>query len=291
MLRTLALLTLLLAGAGNAVAGGTLRESASFHSPSLGRDLRYSIYLPPAYGAATAPFPVLLLMHGPYGRETDWESDGGDTATLDRMIADGTAAPMVVVMPDGGNSWYVDSASHGAMETAIQVDLRRHVETHYAVRRDRDGRFVAGLSMGGYGALRFAFRHPGAFRAAASLSAAIFPDAASEAEFGADQIGMFSGAFGEPFDLALFNRLNIFGQIDRVAGLDPPLDLFLLVGDDDGFGLYRGTLALYLDLKARQAPVELRVVDGDHTWSIWRTGVAQALAFFTGILRGASPGR
>ncbi len=150
--------------AGNAVAQGTVHQSRQFDSPALGQPLAYSIYLPEGYGDASAPFPVLYLLHGRGGGETDWIKAGGVGRTADRLIASGRIAPLVIVMPDGSDSWYVNSKARGGpgdFETAIGKDLEAYIETAYKIHTDREGRAIAGLSMGGCLALRLAEQRPG----------------------------------------------------------------------------------------------------------------------------------
>lgn len=265
-----------------ALAGGTVERSLTLASPTLGRDLAYSIYRPEQ---TSEPPPVLYLLHGLGGHERDWLNLGKIQATADRLIAAGTIPPMAIVMPDGGDSWYVDSTEHGSVASAYLNDLIPHVEATHGLRSDRAGRFIAGLSMGGYGALRFAILHPGVFRAGASLSGAIFPDLEVADQVSKAQINMFRGAFGSPFTTDLYNRRNFFSRLGDLKASGHRVDLFISVGDDDGFRLYEGAVALYLALKRRRLPVEMRIVDGDHNWRLWRQDIEAALRFFGGLPR------
>lgn len=258
---------------------GTLLKSRSFESAALERPLRYSIYIPST--ATSNPVPAVYLLHGLGGRETDWEKFAKISTTLNQMIAAREIPPIAVVMPDGANSWYINSAEHGDYETAIITDLVGHIEKHYPVSTKREGRYIAGLSMGGYGALRLAFHHPSVFSAAASLSGAMFPDVTSGEVFSKGQMRMFRNAYGDPFSPDLFNESNIFGQIPAMKKTGKPVRTFITVGDDDGFGLYRGSIALYLALKDARLPVEMRITDGDHNWKLWRDEIRRVLIYFT----------
>lgn len=281
-----ALLTGLVPGAGGAVAG-EVRRALAAESPALGRPLPYAIYLPDGYESGKRRYPMLLLLHGLGGDEGDWLGMGDIAGTLDRLIAEGALPPLIVVMPAGADSWYVDSADIGGAgdyHSAIVGDLLAHVDGTWRTMGDRAGRLVAGLSMGGYGALRLAFVRPELFAAAASLSGAIFPDLSAQTDVSAGQVRMFRGVFGAPFDVARFNRLNLFGRIPALAAMEDPPALFLTVGDDDGFGLYRGSLLLFLALTEAGVPAELRVTDGDHAWSLWRREIETVLRFFAEVL-------
>ncbi|MFX4221988.1 MAG: alpha/beta hydrolase [Thalassobaculum sp.] len=272
----------LLLGAPAALAGTV--ETRAIESPVLGQAIDVRVYVPKT--AAADRLPVLYLLHGFGGGAGDWLGAGEAAATADAVFADPDAVPMLVVMPGVGNSWYVDSAKFGAWEQALIDDLIPAIEAQYPVRRERGQRFVAGLSMGGYGALRLAAHHPRLFRAAAAFSPAIFEDVASAAEFPEFQLRFFVGAFGEPFDPALFNAANVFAPLSSVPS-DLATDFYVMTGDHDGLGLWDGALRFFRAARASGHTVELRVRDGDHEWRLWREELAPALRWFATLSRKA----
>ena len=278
--RLLAGFLLTLASACGAAA--ELRESLSFESAALGREMKYSLYLP---GGAATPMPALYLLHGLGGNERDWQKLGRIEQTMDRLLATDSVPPFAVVMPDAGNSWYVNSGEHGAYEDAVLDDLLPHIESRHSLGTTRETRAIAGLSMGGYGALRLAFRNPSRFSMAGALSAAIFPDLARREDVTEQQVGFFKGAFGTPFDVAAFNRQNFFAEIPVLAASATQPAIFVTVGDDDGFGLYEGNTTLYLELKRAGIPIEFRVTDGNHTWRLWREEIEKILLYYGKIMR------
>lgn len=264
-----------------ALAGSDLRESLSFNSAALGRDMAYSIYLPDGY-AQGERLPVLYLLHGLGGSETDWPRAGAAGQTADRLIRDGSIRPMILVMPDGEDGWYIDTASYGgpgAFETAIVEDLIRHIETTYRAGGSASKRAVAGLSMGGFGAMRFAFKHPERFAAAVSFSGAIVENDLPERPISATQVKLFRGAFGTPFQPTSFNRENLFAFIPVLTAAENRPKLLLTVGDDDYFQLYEGAFLTFLRLRAEGVSVELRVTDGGHSWDLWKRELARGLVF------------
>lgn len=232
------------------------------------------------------------------------------------LIGAGSLTPLLVVTPRAGNSWYVNSrdvGSPGDIETAIVEDLRQGIETAYPVRRDGGGRAIAGLSMGGFGALHLAFAHPDLFAVVASLSGVIWhnvppadinksPDALALIQDGAcfqrldattvtsgivllNDGPHFNGAFGTPFDARRFNRLNVFTLLEEQRAKGRPLPaIYLASGDDDGLQFWRGTLALFETLRADGIPSQLRITDGAHDWSLWRQSIEGALIFIAGNL-------
>ena len=114
--------------------------------------------------------------------------------------------PLMVVMPDGGRGWYSDSATEpaGAFETFIVRDLVRFVDRTFRTRAERSGRVLGGLSMGGYGAIKLALKHPRLFCAAASHSGALSrPDGRGNYE-GSEKQRLFggrpAGGIAQPID-------------------------------------------------------------------------------------------
>jgi S-formylglutathione hydrolase len=134
------------------------------------------VYLPPSYETATARrYPVLYLLHGfGAGPETWLGPPWSIRAALDRLVAQRKIGELIVVMPDAGTklggAFFTDSASAGDWEAFVARDLVAHVDRKYRTRAAAASRGVAGHSMGGYGALRLAFRHPDVFAATYALS-------------------------------------------------------------------------------------------------------------------------
>lgn len=142
-------------------------QDRTFQSAALGRPMTYRIVLPKDYAASARRYPVLYLLHGWNGSYKNWE-------TLTNLTAYSKDLPLIVVMPDGENSWYVDSETVPAdrFEQYLANDLTEDVDEHWRTLCSGHRRAIAGLSMGGYGALKTALKHPGMFAAALSLSGA-----------------------------------------------------------------------------------------------------------------------
>jgi len=277
----LAALLLLALDAG----AGEVRVGLEAPSPALGRPLTYSLYLPDGLEPAGAAAPVLVLLHGYGADHREWLALGEIDALLDRLIAAGAIRPLIAVMPDAAKSWYVDSTARGGpgdYATAIVRDLAAHVDERHPTTGERA---VAGLSMGGFGALRLGFAHAERFVTVAALSPAIFAaDGLSGASWSLGQTPderqlWFPGAFGVPFDRAIYEREQPFALVDDVAARNDRPRLWLASGDDDVFGFELGTVELFLALRRRAVPVELRIDDGGHDWAYWRS-IAPAMLRF-----------
>lgn len=269
--------------------GGTVLEQVA-ESRALGRPLPYAVYLPEEALEGGQRLPVLYLLHGYGGDRRQWVASGQIEQMLDAAIGQGLLPPVIAVMPSAENSWYVDSGAFGGpgdYETAIVRDLVSEIDRRYATRRDRGGRAIAGLSMGGFGALRIAFRHPERFGAVAALSPAIWKPgahswthgpAALEPEVAAAKFERTTAKEG--FDAAVMAEQVPFAELPETDWRGQPPRIMLTVGDDDYFEHYDGTLEMFLDLRAAGMKPELRVTDGGHDWDHWRPQAAEVLKFF-----------
>ncbi|MDU8945677.1 alpha/beta hydrolase [Ovoidimarina sediminis] len=290
MARLSALAAALWFAAASAVAAGEVHVDRKAPSPALGTDLPYSIYLPSGQPAGTR-FPVVYLLHGFGAGQREWLKGGRLEETLDRMIGAGEIAPLIAVMPDAGKSWYVDSARFngpGDYETAITRDLVAEIDARYPTLAGPAHRGIAGISMGGHGALRLAFAHPQVFSAVAALSPGIWrPGGMSEATGPAVdppemQEKWFPRTTGETFDIGMFNRQSPFAHVGDLAEMEHPPAILLAVGDDDYWKLHDGTVELYIELRRAGLRPELRVDNGGHDWKYWRRVSPDALSFLAG---------
>lgn len=280
---------------GHSASAGTVLEGQSLQSTALGRDLTYNVYLPEGHGEEGRRFPTAFLLHGRSAGRDQWLRDGHVAATLDAMIASGELPPMIAVMPDAGNSWYVDSASIGGpgdFETAISRDLVREIDTRFQTLASRDSRAIAGLSMGGFGALRIAFRHPEVFGAVAGMSPAIWKPGGQSWRTGPASMApeaaaqRFPGTTGTRFDLGVLESQLPFAHVPTVTKLQDPPEILITVGDDDHLGFYDGAVELYLDLRNGGMKPELRVADGGHDWRHWRPMSREVFSFFASLWSG-----
>ena len=269
--------------AGADAQQGRVLEGQTFHSDVLDRKWAYTIYLPPGYESSERAYPVFYLLHGLGGDHTGWVRYGRADMTADSLIAAAAIPPVILVMPDGGRSFWLDSdpvTGFGAVETALLQDLIPHVDEKYRTISTRRARMIAGLSMGGYGALRLAFRHPELFGAVAALSPSIWRSFPAGPPAGDEPP---SPAFGVPFEPAQWAAETPWAFVPGLSAKAETvrLPVYLLAGDDDPFHqLLDGTMDLYLTLQDAGITAELRIVDGSHTWEVWAAGLSETMIFF-----------
>jgi S-formylglutathione hydrolase FrmB len=254
-------------------------EERRFHSPSLGEDRAYTVLLPVGY-AAGGPrrYPVLYLLHGKSGDHTDWAK----RTPLREAVG---ATPLIVVMPDGDDGWYTDWADgrHG-YEGQIVRDLIPHVDATYRTLASREGRAVAGLSMGGYGALKLALRHPDLFVSAASHSGAV---RFTREDWGKEDEEMF-GTGAEANRRRVQNDLmELALALRRTRPEWPGPALYLDCGVDDF--LYDSNARLRAFLREIDVPYEYHEGPGAHTWQYWSARLPDQLRFSLAHLARPAP--
>jgi enterochelin esterase-like enzyme len=169
-------------------------EMISYDSKSVGTTRRMQVYTPPGY-SEDRKYPVLYLLHGIGGDETEWQRFAKPNVLLDNLIADGKATPMIVVMPNGraqkndraeGNV-FASAPAFAAFEKDLLEDVIPAIESRYSVQADREHRALAGLSMGGGQSLNFGLAHLDTFAWVGAFSAA--PNTKPAAELVPDPAG------------------------------------------------------------------------------------------------------
>jgi len=133
---------------------GKVMESLKFESELVSYPVKYSIYLPSDYATSNRSYPVLYLLHGYSDDETGWIQFGEANTIADKGIANGDFSSCIIVMPDGKVSWYVNSFDgKDPWEDMFVKEFIPFIEKEYRIRSQKEFRAIAGLSMGGYGAL------------------------------------------------------------------------------------------------------------------------------------------
>lgn len=254
-------------------------ESLEFQSEILGKSVKYSIYLPDGYEQSTRKYPTLYLLHGWSDDETSWIQMGNMQPIADEAIHSGKSVDMVIVMPDAGDTWYVNAYDgKDSYEDMFFQELIPYMEKTYRLRSQREFRAVCGLSMGGYGALLYSLHHPDFFSACAPLSAAVFSDDYIKSTMQSRRSLLFKKLFGEKIFTDHWYQNNILHLLNKI---DPKemsgIKYYLDCGDDDT--LLNGTLTVHQKMVEKKLKPQLRVRDGSHCWMYWRTALPSVLEF------------
>jgi Predicted esterase len=236
----------------------------TFHSAALDRDMAYCALLPADYNSSREKYPVLYLLHGLFGDENDWLAK--------TKLADYTSGlQLIVIMPEGDDSWYTNSIAdpRNRCEDYIANDLIREIESRYRVQSSRNARFIAGLSMGGYGALKMGIKHPRQFSIVGAFSAAALA---------ADTLPRFetlNAAFGAP-DTPGRSENNLYLLAAKADANDLPY-FMLTCGTSDRLRADDLQMADLMRLVGVQ--YEYEEFPGAHEWPVWNRSVAMLLHY------------
>jgi S-formylglutathione hydrolase FrmB len=250
-------------------------ETIQFQSKLINTTLPYNVILPPDYNTArTSRYPVLYLLHGLTGHYNDWiaRTNIADYAAQYRLI---------VVMPEGNNSWYVDSATvpTDKYESYILQELIPDVQRRYRTIEARYGRAIAGLSMGGYGAFKFGLKYPDRFAFAGSISGAFAVTNYTEKETGKGSAWeTFLKLFG-PVGSETRQKNDLFELIQLIApGQVTSLPYFYFdCGTEDAPVIFNSNHELNERMLQKKIPHEYRELPGNHSWGYWDSQVQEVL--------------
>jgi uracil-DNA glycosylase family 4 len=256
---------------------------ASFRAQSVGREVAVAVQVPPSYEASPKRrYPVVYALHGLFESEAFWEKRGL-AARLDQLWARGGLPEFLVVVVDGGNSFFVNAPA-GRYEDLVTRDLVAWAEAQWRVAPGREARALWGVSMGGYAALRIALTHPEEFAAVATHSAMLLERMpAPEDGAGSWQMNAFWGVFGKPIDDRLWaanDPLRLAAKADAKAVPALRFDC----GQQDRYGLFRGHADLHEALEARGVRHEFALYPGDHGYEYVLSVLDKSLAFLGAAL-------
>ena len=256
-------------------------ECLSAPSKILGHPVAYCVVLPPSYDAEKARrYPVLYLLHGLGDNEQMLIHSGGFNLVQD-LWERHQLGEFLIVTPDGGSSFYINSRdARLRYEDFFLREFLPQIEKRYRAQSVRASRGIAGISMGGYGALHLAFRHPELFGSVGAHSAALLENIPTVAVSDSRQtarLRILGNVFGSPLD-PLFWKLNDPLAIARTANL-AGLKIYFDCGSEDDFGFEAGAAALDKALSSRHIPHESHLYPGGHNWVYFAEHLPALLQF------------
>ena len=262
-------------------------QTIQFRSALVGKTLPYTVVLPrDYYSAHVRRYPVLYLLHGLGGHYSDW-------TTKTNIAEYAQQYRMIVITPEGNDSWFTDSATvpTDKYESYFLKELIADVQRRYRTIETRHGRAVAGLSMGGYGALKFGLKSPGTFIFAGSLSGV--QEAASWSEADLKNLAWIRDSLSSVFGPAgsetrkANDLFEIVGEMSaaRVAALPY---LYLDCGTEDV--MFSSNERFAALLREKKIPHEYRELPGNHSWAYWDQQVPEVLKIAARFLRARTTG-
>jgi S-formylglutathione hydrolase FrmB len=261
---------------------GKVIESLKFESKLAGYPVEYSVYLPADYETSARSYPVLYLLHGYSDDETGWIQFGEANTIADKGIASGDFSPCIIVMPDGKVTWYCNSFDgKDPWEDMFIKEFIPYIEKQYRIRSQKEFRAIAGLSMGGNGALFLSMRNPDLFSSCVAMSAGTFTDEEILSDDTYDRY--FGNIYGPKSADAVSKHWKEYSPLYLLDSVEKEklksIRFFIDCGDDDF--LYKGNSALHVKMRDLGIQHEYRVRQGGHEWGYWRTGLYDGLKFIS----------
>lgn len=243
-------------------------ECAVFKSSVLARSVRYCAYLPPSFDEdKTRRYPVLYYLHGLGDNEQSLLNSGG-WDLIDELRRTGKIGDFVVLAPSGGHTFFINSEDGKIRyEDFLTKEFMPQMEKRYRVDGARAKRGITGVSMGGFGALRLAFKYPRQFAAVSAQMPALIPEIPPGFAAGGpgSPASMMGDVFGDPISRAYFERNNVF----YYARTDPAeelkrMNIYFDVGNNDDYGFEQGAQKLHQLLDSRGITSEFHIYPGRH---------------------------
>ncbi|HMI02917.1 MAG TPA: alpha/beta hydrolase-fold protein [Pedobacter sp.] len=257
---------------------GKVYDNLVLPSKILKSERKYAIYLPPDYETSGRSYPVLYLLHGSGDDQTGWVQFGEVLNISDKAIADGTATPMIIVMPDantGRRGYFNDVKGDWNYEDFFFKELIPFVEKKYRTKTDKRSRAVAGLSMGGGGTFVYALHHPEMFSSACPLSAAAGPFSLEDAK---KSLTRNNPNVADSAVTNYYNRQSVLALVNNMPDDQKKAVRWYIDCGDDDF-LFEGNALVHIAMRKKEVPHEYRVRDGGHTWTYWRGSLPKVLGF------------
>ena len=260
----------------------------ALNSSILKHPVHYCVYLPAGYdaGATQRPvqkYPVLYFLHGLGDNERTLFNSGGWTM-LDELRQQHKMGEFLIVAPEGGQTFYINSAD-GAVRYSdfFLQEFIPHIETKYRISKGRNSRAISGISMGGYGALRFAFAHPEIFSAVSAQSAALITESPQELDnagrSGAPLGKVLANVFGNPIAVQHWNDNSPFVLAKKSLAGIRRLAIYFNCGQEDNYGFEKGAAALHEQLEKEGVKHDYHPYPGDHSLSYFLAHFIEVMEF------------
>ena len=249
-------------------------QDFNLDSKLLARKMPYRVILPVSYKTSNEKtfYPVIYLLHGLTGHFDDW-------ANKTKLADYAEKYNYIIVMPEGNNGWYTDSASvpNDRYESYIIKELIPEIDKNFRTAADKKHRAIAGLSMGGYGSIKFGLKYPEMFALAGSFSGALGAAVWTEKEVGArGTAASLLSVYG--IEKSETRRNNDIFQMIRDISPDKIKNLpFLYVDCGTEDFLYQNNRDFVSLLQEKKVPHEYRQLPGGHDWKYWNSQVIEFL--------------
>jgi len=250
----------------------------------LGEMVHYCVLLPPSYDSVPAKhYPVLYFLHGLGENEQTLFKTGGWNLIED-LRQQHKIVDFLIVTPEAKASFYVNSADGKVRYSDFFLqEFIPYIEANYRIRREPKARAITGISMGGYGALRFAFAKPDMFSAVSAQSAALINDSPKELDAalraGTPWGRLLGSVFGNPIDVAHWKQNDPFSLARKNKVGIGKLAMYFNCGRDDEYDFEVGAAALDKQLTEEHIKHEFHLYPGNHSASYFGAHIGEVMEF------------
>jgi S-formylglutathione hydrolase FrmB len=268
-------------------------DCSKLPSKILQRAVRYCAMLPPSYETEpTRKYPILYFLHG-LGQNEQALMLGGGWGLIEDMRQRHTIGDFLIIAVEGRGSFFINSADgKQRYSDFFLTEFMPQIESHFRVLRGRKTRGITGLSMGGYGALRFAFSHPELFGSVSAQSAALITEPPKRLNEDLQHAGplanLLGGVFGNPINVAHWNQNNPFVLARQHRAELKMMAIYLNCGQDDEYGFAIGASKLHQQLVAEGIPHQFHLYPGGHSAEYFLSHLGETLQFHWHVFEGAS---
>jgi S-formylglutathione hydrolase FrmB len=269
-------------------------ECSALKSHILGDAVHYCVLLPPGYDKPNPKrgkgYPVLYFLHGLGDNEQTLFKTGGLTV-IDEFREQHKVGDFLIVTPEAKASFYVNSADGKVRYSDFFLqEFIPYVEGKYRVQRGRSARAITGISMGGYGALRFAFASPELFSAVSAQSAALMTESAQElnagSRSGAPMARFLGSVFGTPINTTQWKENDPLLLAKKNHAAVSRMAIYFNCGDRDEYSFETGATKLHQELQAEGIKHEYHLYPGDHSAAYFLSHLGEILQFHTLAFKG-----
>jgi S-formylglutathione hydrolase FrmB len=277
---------LVLTGLAPNAQGQSRIDCNALNSRILKRVIHYCVQLPPGYDAnehSPRRYPVLYFLHG-LGQNEQTLFNTGGWNLIEDLRQQHKIGDFLMVAPEGMRSFYVNSADGSVRYSDFFLrEFMPYIESKYRIRPGREGRAITGVSMGGYGALRFAFAHPELFSAVSAQSAALMTASAQELDAaedsGAPIAKLLGTVFGQPVDVTHWKENSPFVLAKKNEARLRKLAIYFNCGQEDDYGFEKGAQALHQQLLAEGIQHQYHLYPGDHSLTYFLAHIGETMEF------------
>ncbi|OLE13026.1 MAG: hypothetical protein AUG89_06160 [Acidobacteria bacterium 13_1_20CM_4_56_7] len=267
----------------SAVAQGRI-DCSVFKSRILHRPVRYCVMLPSNYETATkTKYPVLYFLHG-LGENEQALLQSGGWGLIEDLRRDHKVGDFLMAAPEGRGSFFINSADgRDRYSDFFLTELLPFIETHYRVIRERKSRGITGLSMGGYGALRYAFANPDLFGSVSVQSPALITESPRELNADLRDAGplakLLGTVFGNPINVAHWNQNNPFVLARKNQAQLRVQAIYINCGQQDEYGFAAGAEQLHKQLQREKISHEFHLYPGGHNAEYFLSHLGETIQF------------